>query len=275
MQIITVPKELKMQPSMVGGILSQIEFLDEDDKEVLFDFTSTKWISAELSVFLGALQIFLFKNGYKVLYSPIRESVKTVLAKNGFLSLHGLGGRVPDINNTTISYKIFMSENYEEIDNYLTNDVFAKITQHVLEESLEIVRDSIFEIVHNIKEHSGSNELLMCGQWYPQKNQLSLAIADVGKSIPTNINDYFKIQGQPIQANWWTINWATLKGNSTKDIPDGGLGLYELKSSFMEHGELKILSKDALLSYNKDQGKYAELKGQFPGTLLQLEFEIK
>lgn len=275
MQIITVPKELKMQPTLIEVILSQIEALDRDDDEVFFDFSSTKWISAELSVFLGALAIFLFKNGYEISYSPIRDSVNTVLAKNGFLSLHGLGDKVHDINNTTIGYKIFMSENYEEIDNYLTNDVFAKINQHVEEESLEIVRDSIFEIVHNIKEHSGSNELLMCGQWYPQKDQLSLAIADVGKSIPTNINDYFKAQGQPSQANWWTINWATLKGNSTKNIPDGGLGLYELRSSFMKHGELKILSKDALLAYNNKQGRYAELKGQFPGTLLQLEFEIK
>ena len=142
-------------------------------------------------------------------------------------------------------------------------------------ESLEIVANCIFEIVHNIKEHSGSKEVLICGQWYPTKGKLALAIADVGMSIPKKINNYFKTVGKKQQPDWWAINWATEKGNSTKAILDGGLGLYELKNSFMDHGQLKILSNNALLLYNKEEAYYSELDYSFPGTLLHLEFEIK
>lgn len=269
--MIKVDKAIKLDPKHLNHLLDQISEIDDNDSEVIFDFSETKWISSELAVFLGAIAISLIDKGYIIKFSPMKKTIESVFSRNGFFKIHGLGEKVEDFNQTIIPYRIFQSSEYEKIDEYLIDDVFDKINEHVEEEKLEIVTSCIFEILHNIEEHSGSKKVLVCGQWYPQKKKLALAIADIGVSIPIKINDYLD---NPL-SNWEAVHWATNKGNSTKKIPDGGLGLYELKQSFIEHGQLKILSNNVLLCYNSVESLYSELNHPFPGTLLHLEFEIE
>lgn len=45
----------------------------------------------------------------------------------------------------------------------------------------------IFELVHNVLEHSNSSDVIMCGQHYPNRKHINFAIADIGTGLPKHI----------------------------------------------------------------------------------------
>jgi hypothetical protein len=273
LQTITIPKSIELSALNLDKILSQIDSLDNDDKEVLFDFSGTTWIPAELTVFLGSLIVSLQGKAYTVYFSTLDLGIKQILSKNGFLKTHSLSEeKLIDNFRTTISYEIFQSREYEKINEYLTDEVFDKVKEHVNSESIEMISANVYEIVQNIEEHSGSKQVFICGQYYPKKGELSLAISDVGISIPKKIRTACNFENLTDSK---LISWATEKGNSTKTSKASGLGLYELKESFSDVGEMLILSQKGLLVYNGVADvSQIDLNAIFPGTLLHLKFLI-
>lgn len=273
MQEIHIPKSVELSQSSLNHILYQIDSLEEQDKEVRFDFSDTSWINAELSVFLAVLINGIHKKGYTLYGAPKIEKVVNILAKNGFLAMYGLiEESEPDIHGTVIPFKVFKSDDYDKIDDYLKNDVFSKINRHVNALDLDQITENIFEIVHNVKDHSQSNLVLICGQWYPTLNKLSLAIADDGLTIPESFREVFS---DTQKSDSFLVDYSTKRGVSTKEVVDSGLGLYTLKKGFTKLGELKILSKTGLAIYNEKIEKQINLEAPFPGTLIRLAFSIK
>ncbi len=273
MQEIHIPKSIELSQRSLNHILYQIDSLKEQDKEVRFDFSETTWINAELSVFLAVLINKIHKKGYNLYGAPKIDKVINILAKNGFLEMYGLiEESEPDKYGTVIPFKVFKSDDYDKIDNYLKNDVFSKINRHVNSLDLDQITENIFEIVHNVKDHSQSNLVLICGQWYPNLNKLSLAIADDGVTIPESFRELFS---NTQKSDSFLVDYSTQKGVSTKDVFDSGLGLYTLKKGFTKLGELKILSKTGLVIYNENIDKQIDLEAPFPGTLIRLAFLIK
>lgn len=81
---------------------------------------------------------------------------------------------------------------------------------------------------------------MCCGQYYPNKHELSFALGDNGISIPKSIvssGKYTSISDADI------INWATKKGTSTKKEAASGLGLYSVKNKLTSSGGLTIISR--------------------------------
>ena len=115
-----------------------------------------------------------------------------------------------------------------------------------------------------------------CGQFYPQKPppRIDFTIVDVGRTIKKNVCDYLKADMPGIQA----ILWAIKENNTTKpkenNIP-GGLGL-KIICDFarLNNGKVQIVSSDGCWQLIKGREMYDALDFPFPGTLVNLEFNL-
>lgn len=281
MQKLKFPKEITLKPSAVGYISRQFEKANSSsDEHVHFDFSKTDWINAELSVLIGVLLHHLFENKKKITGTPQHKKVRDALAKNGFLKEYKLiNENSPDMLNNTIPYKVFKSNDEEAIYKYLSVDVYNRIKEHLrdndqrlFDEKFEQLIDNIFELVHNITEHSESSDLFICGQYYFNENKLSIAIADSGITIPNKFKEsYHDIKHNDSEI----INNATSQGISTKKSEASGLGLFTLKESVNGLGSLKILSNRGLATYQGEKNdKLTELEHPFNGTLVRISIKI-
>lgn len=271
MQYIKFPKNILLSYKIVNNILSEYDKVNlVYSNQVCLDFSETNWIDGELTTLLGVLAGNLSVEGYSVYVTGVSGNAKEILGKNKFLEIHKLGESIKDDFSSTIPYVIFNSSSIKQIGAYLDNIVFPKIDSHMAQMDLDIIRDSIFELLQNVKDHAESDRVLLCGQYFHKKKKIELAFADIGVSIP------LKVKNNPellFKSDHDCIDWATLMGNSTKQIPSSGLGLYELRENILGLGEMTIISNKGFWR----MGSKGELKGgnldyEFPGTLINLTF---
>ena len=60
-------------------------------------------------------------------------------------------------------------ENIEEIDEYIDDELLRQIRTKTSEDFLGEIKEALLEIIHNVRDHSHSDVLYMCGQHYPRK----------------------------------------------------------------------------------------------------------
>ena len=277
MKTIKIPREFNLDYKTTNDFLSQVDSIDLSslDKDVILDFGENIWFNAELTTFLGAIIARLNNNGFKVYISKLSNRVELILQKNGFLTAYGLKNDADDTYKTTIPFYIVPAKSIKEIDQYLEVKVFSKISElrknTITPSDIELMENAVYEVVHNITDHSESSHVIMCGQYYPSKERVVFTIADIGVSLPKKVTENMDHLISDLEC----IDWAVKKGNSTKTIQSSGLGLYDISSQLRKSGTLHIISRDAYwmmerggLSFKKN------LDNSFFGTLINLDFHL-
>lgn len=127
-----------------------------------------------------------------------------------------------------------------------------------------------------MKEHSGVNRVICCGQFYPQKKELHFALADNGVSIPENISGK---NGMIDKNDSQIIEWATCEGTSTKKIPQSGLGLYYIKESLLSVGDLTIISNNGFWwrqskNYKNEEPYMYDMTAPLHGTFIHFSLKL-
>jgi hypothetical protein len=96
----------------------------------------------------------------------------------------------------------------------------------------------------------------------------------VGKTIKKNVEDHLNQELSGIEA----IRWAMIENHTTKPKKDnipGGLGLKIIKEFVkLNKGKVQIVSSDGYYEFKKGREKYETLVNAFPGTLVNLEFNL-
>jgi hypothetical protein len=101
---------------------------------------------------------------------------------------------------------------------------------------------------------------------------LDMTFVNLGVPVVDNVNNFLAGKGLSILSPCETLNWAFVRGNTTKNIP-GGLGLDILKEFIeMNDGTIQMISGGAMLEIEKDNHVATELDLQFPGTIVTVEF---
>ena len=220
-----------------------------------FDFSETLFINGEMTVLLGMLLTEVKKSGKKYKLCNITDSVSKALTRNNFLPYFLGGTSLTDSYNNTIKFYCGDARDDSSLNEYLykqvfQNDHWADVTQSQQEK--EKISSTIHELAINVYEHSTVNEVLCCGQYYPKMHRLSFAIGDNGISIPTSTSSKYDCSSDSE-----LINWATQRGNSTKNEPASGLGLYSVKDKLTSSGGLTIISRNGYWSKfsNQEKGK--------------------
>lgn len=269
---LLMPEKISIDFECINNILLQFNRCAPDRKEIIFDFTATNWISAEVTPFLGNLVHKGQAKGYDVYFNNLNNpKILSILEKNNFLATYNLSKKKNDVYNTTIPYKVVPAKEDEVVDNYLDNLVFPLIHTHLPAEEISAIREAVYEISHNVKDHSENPDFFICGQYYPKSKLISLSLSDNGITIPQKVSNKFDFFSSRDDAE--IINWSTEKGNSTKNLGSSGLGLFDIKRNIKGIGNLQIMSRTGYWIQNTDGTVILKnLQSVYTGTFINLTF---
>jgi hypothetical protein len=228
-----------------------------------------QWFDANLSSVLGGVLDKLHWNLNTIQFNFNSSDIQTIIQKNNFLSHFGYE-KVNNLHNTTIKYNKLKPSDGKFFHKYVFNEVLEH--PELPNISLELkkkIAESIYEIFINAKQHSKSEFIYTCGQFFPTKHILKFTITDIGIDFKNQINNKFKKNLSSIQA----IKWAMIDGNSTKQ-DTGGIGLTILKEFIcMNEGKMQIVSNDGFYQLDVDEVKTKFFSNNFPGTIINMEFK--
>lgn len=248
--------------------------LFENNKNELFSnihLEIRNFFSANMSAVLGAILDKFTANLNEIHFDYLSPQIESILLKNDFLTYYGKQ-RALDINKTTIKYQKLKPTDGKYFKNYVIEELIEghiadlpRMSKGVKEKMVE----AIYEIFVNAQIHSGTDFIYTCGQFFPNKNKIEFTIVDTGIGFKEKINQRFGSNLNAIQA----IKWAVQDKKTTKQGVSGGIGLAILKE-FVEKnkGKMQIVSNEGFYQYDVDGELSKEFVGQFPGTIVNLQF---
>ena len=240
--------------------------------EVILDFSDNWWFEANLCAALGAILSNVQENLNEIKFQNLNSKLEDILTRNHFLS-YFMNLYLPDKNRTTIKFRKFKVTEEKQFKDYLDEELLSQPDLPNMSPLLKNkINKSIFEIYNNAYIHGKCSHVYTCGQYYPQKKKLDFTIADLGKSIKYNVNNYLKSSLTGTDA----IKWAIEEGNTTKtgSIP-GGLGLsLILEFLRLNNGKIQIVSSDGYWEEKKGIIFATDFDLAFVGTIVNLEFNI-
>jgi hypothetical protein len=138
------------------------------------------------------------------------------------------------------------------------------------------VQYALREIIRNAAEHSGSTSLLYCGQYWPERSCVEIALIDSGIGIASSLRENPHVSaGTDIEA----LRLAVLPGISGKSYSGAredpndewghsGFGLYVVSELCRRGGDFTILSGASALRLH--DGGHRNLKARHHGTGVRL-----
>lgn len=135
------------------------------------------------------------------------------------------------------------------------------------------------ELINNVYDHSFSSigAYVFC-QYYPESNQIKMAVSDYGIGIPKSVNRFRLENNEHPFSDIDCIKWALKENRSTFSIPqNAGRGL-DIVNSFIKKnkGTWKLLSGKAFLNgLQSGKNSYSEdfIYG-FKGTIVEIDIQI-
>jgi len=241
-----------------------------DDIEI--DMGGVGWFDADMCAPFGALLYKLSDRINTVELTNIPQAVTTILSKNGFLSNYGRE-KLPDTFGTTIPYMRFDAKDDRYFAGYIEDEFVRRSEMPRMSRGLvKKFRESVFEIFSNAVIHSQTKlGIFSCGQYFPKRDRLDFAVADLGIGIRQNVLDNTDLDLKAHAA----IAWATDGQNTTKrgQIP-GGLGLKLLREFIsLNGGRIQIVSDSGYWALERDKVTMREIKYKFPGTVVSIEID--
>jgi hypothetical protein len=145
-------------------------------------------------------------------------------------------------------------------------------------EEVDTVTYALRELLRNVFEHSGADELWFCGQYWPTRDTVELAVLDEGKGIRQGLaqNPYLDIT-----TDYDALKCALLPGVSgtvfqgrraPRDDPwaNSGYGLYMTSQLCRGAGAFRICSGSACLTL--DDSTSIRMPGTFDGTAICMRY---
>lgn len=155
------------------------------------------------------------------------------------------------------------------MDQLLSKSEFPSISPKLHKEILR----NIFEIYENARTHGKCDYIHTCGQFFPRKpnKPLHFTLVDKGINIKENVSNFLNVEIEGYDA----IDWAMVKGNTTKMNTSGGLGLAVIFEFIkLNRGKIQIVSADGYFEYRNDLVTKLKLNSYFNGTIVTIIFNL-
>lgn len=223
------------------------------------------FFSADMSAPFGAiLDILETRNNIALSATP---EIQTILCKNDFLSFYNYSS-IYDNFNTTIPYVKFKRSDSHSFASYISDQLLNRTElPQFSQKARNKIASVIQEIFANSVQHTTTEYIYACGQFFPSKKHIDFSIVDTGAGIATVVNSIMSTPLNAVDA----IKWALIDGHTTKKGVPGGYGLSILQSFLHHnHGRMQIISNNGY--YCDDNGKksFYFFEADFPGTVLNL-----
>lgn len=242
-----------------------------DGDNIVFDFSSCNFLGPNAVVFLGGITRLIQSNNRHVslAINTMLPKIQMNLQQNGFALMMGSG--TAGWQGNSIPYREYVEPNKDTVLKYLTDDWLGRGWINVSQNLKNEIAGRMWEIFANAFEHSLSKiGLVCCGQYFKNKKELVLAVADFGVGIPSNVRRY---RGQPALQNGDAMQWAFQKGNSTRvDGGPGGVGLDILKDFVrVSKGSLAIYSHGGYAYIDQNSELYDNHAAHLGCTVVQVK----
>lgn len=248
----------------------------QNDRKVVVNFQPCKQIYGNLASVLGALLDRLQSDGYEIwLKSPLNNTVKKILSRNGFFRAWDVETHKQETDNF-IKYCRFRRGASDEFKRYIDQELVNKhlFPKHS-ERAGQTIISNIYEIYTNAITHGCSEFVHCCGECKQSNKYLEMTVVDCGETIPSLVNNYMLAKGEATLSPCETIHWALKDGNTTK-TDTGGLGLALLLDFITtNNGSLQMVSGNAMLEYKEGKSKDSALEKTFPGTIVNMIFNLQ
>lgn len=253
------------------------ELVKLEKSRICVNFDNCKIVDANLAAALGSMLDALVDMGHEVYVTyPRSKSTRKALSRIGFLKAFNVKTLIEERENF-IQYRRFSVSQSIDFKEYIQKDLIEKQRfPQCTPKAAEKIIESIYEIFANAVSHTGCKYIYCCGECHNHLGvpMLDMTLVNLGRTISENVNKYLETHGQNILSQTDSLKWAFGKGNTTKDIP-GGLGLSILQEFIdINEGRIQMVSGCAVLNYSNKQFETSELDVSFPGTIVNVEFNI-
>lgn len=176
------------------------------------------------------------------------------------------------------------SESYSHVGDIIeekSKEIAKLLTRQSSGDLVDTLTFSIREIIRNVVEHSNSEIIEYCAQYWPSKKLVEVAILDTGDGIKKGLssNPYLTINNERD-----ALHFALLPGISGKmykgvkkdkynDWQNSGFGLYMTSRICRNGGDFFIASNDKSILLDSTGKK--DLSCNYKGTALRLRFNTK
>ncbi|MEB0279897.1 hypothetical protein [Mucilaginibacter sp. 10B2] len=256
------------------GLTKLLTFYEEisayRDTYVQVDFSELKWIDANMSALLNALEYKLEKENNIKLFTDMDYLANnfSVLFRNGALTDDGIVIR--DTQLTTLPFKLFFPLEQKEFAHYVNEELMKHrgLAEKIDERFKNRIKRDLIEISTNIYRHAQTTDpFFVCGQYYPQKATFIFTMVDVGVGFLKPIQN----QDTSVKTDFEAIKWA-LNGNTTKSEAGGGLGLSGILDYFQNNrGDFHICTGNSYWTKSSELGN-TKIRLPFKGTFVSLCF---
>ncbi|WP_456273612.1 hypothetical protein [Bacillus sp. AK031] len=273
-KLIVVPRTVENNSEGFHFLASIFEETKDLHKaHITLQFKNTRWFEANLSAVLSAWIEVQRKNKNKVTFLKVSNSIRKVFLKNGFYTYYDKGSE-DDIFDSTISFKVFNTDQDEDFITYIIEHVLPKIRLKIENKVAKGFVSSLSEVFINVKTHAKSDQVITCGQYYHKHRKVCFTIVDIGKTIGNNVKA--KLQN-PYLEDHDAIDWATKWGNTTKQKDEpGGIGLHIIDEFLVRNGgTFQITSGNGY--WEKEDGIISkeEMPSYFPGTIVNIQSSLE
>lgn len=208
------------------------------NEEIRFDFTGCRFLQQNAVSFLGGFIRLLQQNSNTIYFNlnSIIEPIRVNLEQNGFLYELGLGGSRWDGNSIPYREDFRQAGDYSD---YLSERWLGQGWVNIQQDLKDHIVSHVIEAYVNVFDHANSPVgVISCGQRYPNKQELKIALVDFGVGIPHTVREYVK---EPDMSSNQALRWAFEPQKTTKDAGSfaRGNGLKLLKS-FMQDNDGKL-----------------------------------
>ena len=245
------------------------ELSSTNNPNIELDFHHCNFLSHNGVAFLGGLAHFIKFRGGQVVFdwSTLNVNIRNNLAQNGFL--YHFGENQQPWGGNSIPYRRDCNQDTPAIMEYLLSKWLDMRWVNVSSQLQDLIAGKVSEIYNNAFEHSQSEiGIFSCGQHYPNKKCLELAVIDFGIGIPS------KVRALPENSHFSSneaLEWALQSGTSTVPSMCRGLGLNLLQEFInCNQGILKIFSNDVYVKIADNKVIYKKQKVNFSGTLVNI-----
>ncbi|MBL1265870.1 ATP-binding protein [Candidatus Methylomicrobium oryzae] len=237
---------------------------------VNFNFSSCGFLRPNAVVFLGALARLIQHRGGapRFLVDTMQSQVSANLLQNGFA--YAMGDDTQPWQGNSIPYREYSQIDKNAIVYSLKNEWLGRGWVNISHDLMNEIAGRMSEIYVNAFDHSLTPiGVYSCGQHFPNRRELTLAVADFGVGIPSKV----RFQEGEAFAGADAMRWAFTRGNSTARQIHGprGMGLDLLKEFVrVNRGRLEIYSHDGYACIDSTGEMYENLPVFFEGTLVQV-----
>lgn len=252
-----------------------IKTYDSNDSVVVFDFLSNELFDNNLCSPFGALIEDLKNRNNVVTLYGLNENVETGFKKNGFFQFLKASFTQEQSYVPKIDYKKFSLVDTNIFQKYINEQLLSLEDLPNMSDLLKKkINKSILEIFNNAHTHGLCEYVFTSGEFSEKEKKLRFTIADLGKTIRKNVNEYFnsgnKLGGKDC------IKWAVEEGHTTKkgNIP-GGLGLSLIREFLrLNKGGIQIISSNGYWEEKNGSIFEKDILNRFLGTIVTLEFNL-